>query len=88
MCEMTGEYQKVDGINEMIDVFESEGMSRMNENWTPEKDCGKPAWNGCDWANSLMSSINGMVLVMKWVILLLLNLGMQRYWTSVLNWMY
>ena len=32
MCEMTGEYQKVDGINEMIDVFESEGMSRMNEN--------------------------------------------------------
>ena len=32
MCEITCEYQKVDGISEMINIFESEGMSRMNEN--------------------------------------------------------
>ena len=31
MCDMTGEYQNVDGICEIMDVFEIEGMSRINE---------------------------------------------------------
>ena len=34
MCDMAGEYQNVDEIYKIMDVFEIEEMNRFNESWT------------------------------------------------------